>query len=735
MEAPRSLRFGFRRRLPVLLQTEAAECGLACLAMIASYHGLSIDLAALRRRFPTSLRGVTLGTLIDVAGQLGLATRAVRLELEDLPALRRPCLLHWRLDHFVVLEAANARRLRIHDPAIGKRTLSMVDASAAFTGVALELWPGADFQPGKERHAASLRSVLGNVRGLLGSLGQILLLALVLEVFALTSPLLLQWVIDHVLVTANVDLLTILALGFALIVVLQQATAALRAWALMRFGATFSVQWQANVFTHLLRLPMDYFDKRHLGDIVSRFRSVDAVQRTLSSALVEGIVDGLMSIFIGVVLFTYNAALAVVCVSAVALYGLSRYLSYGPLLRASEEEIVNAAKQESQLLETVRGVRTVKLFRRETERRSSWLTLLVNQVNASLRIQRLHVWYRSSNGLLFGLENVLVIWIGARLVLDAQFSLGMLLAFISYKTQFSSRISALIDKLLETRMLSLHARRIGDIVSTEPENACRTTGRLALGEHRGIEPQIGIDNVHYRYGSHEPLVLSGLSLAIASGESVAIVGPSGCGKSTLLHLMLGMLQPTHGTISIGGVNLAQLDVDVLRRTIGSVTQHDTLFAGSIAENISFFDTQMDLQRVEQCARLAAIHTDIIGMPMAYNTMIGYMGTALSGGQQQRILLARALYKRPKILILDEATSHLDMKRELLVTAAVRSLSITRIIVAHRPQTAATADRMVALEGGRIVHDTRLTPNVAALHRTRLRKALREQVSDPAGEHA
>jgi ATP-binding cassette subfamily B protein RaxB len=708
-----------RRRPPLILQTEAAECGLACLAMIAGYHGLRVDLGSLRRRFAISTKGITLAALIDIASRLELASRAVRLELESLPDLRCPCILHWRFNHFVVLESASVRGLRIRDPASGERRLSLADASAAFTGVALELWPNPRFRRREERQRVRLRAVLGQVHGLRRSLTQVLLLAFALEVFALVSPLFLQWVVDHALLTANSELLTTLAIAFGLIVIFQQATSAARAWVLMHFGAMFSLQWQSNVLGHLLRLPMPYFDKRHLGDIVSRFRSIEVVQRTLSGPLVESVVDGLMAFFIGVVLFHYNAGLAAVCMCAMTFYGLGRWLSFRPLRNATEEQIVHAAMQDSHLLETIRGVRAVKLFQREDERRSSWLALLVRQVNAGLRIQKLHIAYRVLNGVLFGLENVVVIWIGARLVLDVQLSVGMLLAFIAYKGQFSARVSALIEKLLEVRMLALQAERIGDIVLTNPEAVLDPAPRLAVADESALEAIVRVEALRYRYGEHEPFVLDGVDLIVAAGESVAIVGASGCGKSTLLNLLLGILAPTAGNISIGGMNVARLQVETLRRTIGSVTQHDTLFGGSIAENISFFDPQMDQARVEECARLAAIHSEVLAMPMAYNTMVGYMGTVLSGGQQQRVLLARALYKRPTILILDEATSHLDIKRELVVANAIRSLSITRIIVAHRPQTAATADRIIVLEGGRVARESRLTPNVAALRAAEL----------------
>lgn len=720
MNVSAALATGWRRKLPVVLQTEVAECGLACLAMIAAYHGRHSDLGALRRRFPVSLKGATLASLIDVANRLGLATRAVRLELENLGALKLPCILHWNFDHFVVLKRVGARSITVHDPARGARALSRRDVSGAFTGVALELWPQAEFTRVGERRAVRLRDLLGRTTGLKRSLAQILLLAIALELFTLAAPLLLQWTVDHALVTGSRGLVTTLALGFGLLVLLKESTATLRAWIIMHCGATLSLQWHANVLSHLLRLPLGYFERRHLGDIVSRFRSIDVIQRTLTGTFVEAVVDGLMTAFVAIVMWRYSPTLTALAAGAVTLYALIRRLSYRPLRDATEQQIVHAATQESHFLETVRGARAIKLFRREAERRSSWLALLSEQMNAGLRAQKLQIVCRALNGIVFGVENVLAVAIGARLVLDVQLSVGMLLALLAYKGQLTARVAALIDKLLEIAMLRLQGERLADIVLTEPE-AAPAAGRLAGAET--LEPSIAIGGLRFRYAEHEPYVLDGVDLAIAAGESVAIVGPSGGGKSTLLHLLLGVMPPTAGEIRIGGSSLAQIDPATLRRTIGSVTQNDTLFAGSIADNISFFDPQADQAWIEECARLAAIHADVVAMPMAYNTFVGFVGSVLSGGQQQRVLLARALYKRPAILVLDEATSHLDVKREIVVSAAIRALNITRLIVAHRPQTAATADRIVTLERGRITRETRVTPNATALQNTRLERAL------------
>ena len=701
------LRLGLRARLGVELQTEAAECALACLSMIANYHGYRTDLASLRRRFPVSLKGARLTGIVDVANRLGLTTRPLRLELEDLDKLRRPCILHWEFNHFVVLKAVHGKHIEVHDPAAGYRRLSFDEASPAFTGVALELWPNQDFEPRSDRSDVRLRDLMGRVTGLFRSLGQILLLALTLEIFAIASPLFLQWVIDHVLVSFNNDLLTMLALGFLLLTVLQQSITGLRSWVIMYFSTNLSIQWQANVFTHLLRLPLSYFEKRHLGDTVSRFRSIDVIQRTLTTTFIEAIADGAVTLITLIVIFLYSPLLSWICVGALTIYALIRWAWFAPLRHATEQNIVHAARQESHFLETVRGVKAIKLYRRRAERRTSWLALLVNQVNAGLRTQKLQIFYRLAEGLLFGIENVVVIWLGATLVLGGQMTAGMLIAFLAYKRQFATRVAALVDKYCELRMLGLQGERLADIVMTEPEDIDETE-RLALSDETETEPTIELRALRFRYAEHDPWVLDGIDLRIEAGESVAIVGPSGCGKTTLMHLLLGILGPTEGDILIGGRDMRQAGADTIRALIGSVTQDDTLFDGTIADNISFFSERRDQSRVEECAGMAAIHDEIICMPMAYNTFVGYMGSALSGGQTQRVLLARALYRRPKILLLDEATAHLDLDRERQVNAAIRSLNVTRVIIAHRPQTVAQADRVVTIEGGRLAGITQVT---------------------------
>ncbi|WP_227815361.1 peptidase domain-containing ABC transporter [Nitrogeniibacter aestuarii] len=695
--------FGLGRRLPLMLQTEATECGLACLGMVAGYHGFRTDLARLRRRFPVSQHGATLGQLLTVAHELGLASRPLRLDLEDLSELRLPCILHWNMNHFVVLKRVGPRHITIHDPASGERRIPMDEVSRSFTGVALELWPTPAFRPSAAPPSIRFRDLIGRVDGLFGAAGQILTLALVLEVFALVSPFYLQWVIDHVLVSADRDLLTTLALGFGLLLIVQYVFSTLRAWILLHVGTDLKLQWRANVFSHLLRLPMVYFERRHLGDIVSRFGSVDEIQRVLTTAFFSAVLDGLMSILTVVMMFLYSPPLAGFALAAMVGYSLIRIVWFRPLRNATEEEIVHEARQHSHFLETVRGIKAVKLFGRQEERRASWLTLVADQVNASVRTQRLGIAFDTANGLLFGLVTIVVIWLGAREVLDGVMTVGMLMAFKAYKDQFDQRIAGLIERYFEMRMLRVQGERLADIVLEPPEaGAPPPPSNPNAPTTDGVE--VRLRQLRFRYADTDPYVLDGIDLSIPAGQSVAIIGPSGCGKTTLMNLLLGIFAPSAGEIEIGGLRVDRGNSEAARRLIGTVTQDDTLFAGSIADNICFFDPHADRARIEACARMAHIHDDIARMAMGYNTLIGDMGTVLSGGQKQRVFLARALYKQPQLLILDEATSHLDVALETAVNEAVKALPLTRIIIAHRPETILSADRVITLYDGAIAED-------------------------------
>ncbi|CAI8692537.1 peptidase domain-containing ABC transporter [Burkholderia pyrrocinia] len=695
-----ALQFGWRRRLPVMLQTQAAECGLACVGMIASYHGRDLDLVSLRRRFSPSLKGATLNDVMLMAYRLGLASRALRLELDELGKLRRPCILHWDMNHFVVLKSVSRSGITIHDPARGVRDVPLAEVSDHFTGVALELMPSPSFARARERESISMATLIGGVTGIRAAFAQVLLLSVALEVFGIVTPFYMQWVMDQVLVSADADLLTLLGIGFLLVVLFQNAVAALRSWVVTWFSSLLGVQWTANVCSHLFRLPMTYFEQRHIGDVVSRFGAIGTIQGTLTTQFVGALLDGVMAIVTLAMLFVYSPTLTWLVLGLFAAYGAIRWLAYRPFRQANEEHIVYAARAESNLLESIRGVQAIKLANKQEARVATYANAVVETTNKNVVIQRLSIGFSTLQGVISGAGRVALVWLAAKQVIDGQFSAGMLVAFVSFADQFMARGAGLIGTVIDFRMLRLHGERLADIVLTDAEAdmEAKAARAPAAGGHAAA-PAIDVRDVRFRYTETEPWVLDGCSFSIAPGESVALVGPSGQGKTTMAKVLLGLLTPEHGSVRVDGVDIRKLGLHQHRELIGCVMQDDILFAGSIADNIGFFDPQPDQARIEEAARLAQIHDDIAAMPMGYQSLVGDMGSSLSGGQCQRVLLARAFYRKPAILVLDEATSHLDVERERLINDAVRAMNITRIIIAHRPETIRSADRVVELARG------------------------------------
>ena len=679
-------------RVPVILQSEAPECGIACLAMVASYHGHRTDLSAMRVRLSPSLKGITLKHVAQIAESMGMTARGVQVPLESLGKLRLPAVLHWDMNHFVVLTKVAGRRITIHDPARGKRVLLVEEASRHFTGVAMEFTPSAEFQEKDEREKIKSWQLLATASGLKATIAQILMLSFALEVFAIAMPFYLQLVVDRVLVGRDEDLLTVLGIAFGALVVIQVAVTAVRAWVGVYLSTSINLKLLTTLFDHMLRLPLSWFEKRNIGDIVSKFRSVDAIQRTLTTTFVETAVDGLMVILTLFVMGYYSLMLTSVVLGAALLYAFARWIFYYPQRYATDEQLAHEARSGTHFIETLRGMMAIKLNLRESERRSAYQNLVVDQTNAGVRVQNVGILQRAANGFIFGLENVIVIWLGATLVMDGRFTVGMLYAFIGFKLLFLARIINLVEKWNEFRMLDLHAERIADIALSEVE-----TSKPAMpGEAAVGTLTIEAKDLGFAYGP-EGFVFRGVSLIIKPSETVAIVGPSGCGKTTLLKVLLGLLQPTEGEVRVNGRSLVDWDPAQYRSRVGAVMQDDQLFVGTIEDNISFFDTEHDPAHVRECARAAMIDEEIMAMPMQYNTIVGSLGMALSGGQKQRVLLARALYRRPRVLFLDEAFDQLDVALENRISDSLRTQAIAVVLVSHRPESTeqiATTIRLV-----------------------------------------
>ncbi|WP_129544802.1 peptidase domain-containing ABC transporter [Serratia sp. 1D1416] len=688
------LHLPLRHRVPVILQTEAAECGLACLAMVAGSHRLPADLPALRRLSGFSSRGATLRAIMHVAAATGLKSRALRLDMENLKDLKTPCILHWDLNHFVVLVRVRRNTVIIHDPAAGKRVMGMNEVSLHFTGVALELWPSGEAATvSSPEPAVSLWSLTGRISGLGVTLTKLFCFSVLIESAGLLLPVGMQLTMDHVIPAADISLLTLICLGLLLSVLFSTTVSLLRAQTSLMLNTLTDVQWKARLFDRMLSLPLDYFEKRRLGDIQSRFISLDTLRTTLTTNVVSSIIDGLMAVGLLIMLTLYGGWLVLAVLGITLVWCIFRLATYTPYRRVSEEQLVKSARSSSHFMETLYGIATLKALGLSASRSQHWMNLNIDTANATVRRTRYEMLFSGGSTLIGSLGQILILWLGADRVIDGQMTPGMFVAFMTYRTQFAGRAANLLNMLLQLRMLSLHKARVADVALAEPETTA--TGPVRPLVPAGEPAALSTQGLAFQYDPLSPPLFSHLALDIAAGESVAITGPSGQGKTTLMKILAGLLKPSAGEVQVNGISIAA-SPENWRASIACVLQDDTLFAGSVAENICASDSQQDTAWMEQCARLCCIHDDILRMPMGYQTLVSELGGSLSGGQKQRLLIARALYRRPAVLFLDEATSHLDEENEARINAAIRELKVTRVMIAHRPSTIASADRVIRL---------------------------------------
>lgn len=685
-----SLHFGWRRKIPQVLQTEAAECGLASLTMICRYFGMNVDLFSLRQRLGVSSHGVTLTTLIDMATAVNLKSRPLALDLDEIKQLKTPCILHWDLNHFVVLVAVKRNKFILHDPAFGRREVGLNEMSKHFSGVALELWPDKEFTPHTERNRISLFKMIFQIDGLRGFLVKILSLSLIIETINLLLPVGTQLVMDHVIIANDHSLLGLICIGLLFFILFRTFIAMLRSWSTLIMESLVDIQWKAGLFDHLMKLPLAYFEKRKLGDIQSRFVSLETIRTTLTNSIVHSIINTIMTIGVFIMMLLYGGWLVWIVCGFTVIYVILRVMTYQRYRQASEEKIIKDAKANSHFMESLYGIGTLKSLKITDARAQYWLNMNIDSANASIRLTKLNMIFHGTNTLITMIEQTIILWLGASLVMNDQMTLGMFIAFNSYRAQFSEQAANIINMVLDLKMLNLHTERLTDIVMTKPEYDIESKNSLP----KNTPAEFELRNVAYRYDTLSKPIFTNINMKIKAGENVAIIGPSGAGKTTLMKVMNGLLSPTDGEVLINGIDIQKFGINNYRDIIGSVLQDDKLFAGSISDNIASFDSQKDQEWLVECAKHCNIHNEIMRMPMGYETLVSELGNSLSGGQKQRLLIARALYRRPNLLFLDEATSHLDQDNEMKINNAISSLKITRILIAHRTSTIESADRII-----------------------------------------
>ena len=686
------INFSMKNKVPVIIQSESTECGNACLSMICGFYGKDIDLFNFRNRYGSTSQGATLNVLAAIAQKAGLKTRALSLDIAEIKELRLPCILHWSLNHFVVLVAIKGKRFIIHDPALGRRVVNLQELSENFSGIALEAWPDSDFRQEKQRSRLKLLDLMHNMVGLKSALIKIFMLSVVIETVNLLLPMGTQIVTDHVITAHDENLLLVICVGLMFFTIFKTWVSMIRAWVSLKLNTLTDVQWKTSFFDHLMSLPLAFFEKRQLGDIQSRFASLDIIRATFTNSIVTGMIDSIMTIGLLIMLSLYGGWLVWVVLGFTVCYAIMRALTYKFYRTVSEELIVKRARSGSHFMESLYGIATIKSLNLKNRRSQHWLNTNIDVSNAGLKQTRFDMLFGGINTFINSADQVVILWLGAQMVMDNTMTIGMFMAFNAYRGQFTQRAASLIDLTMQLKMLSLHNERISEIVYSEPE--VDSPLRNVFEENVGVS--LEVRDLAYQYDLLSKPVFSNVNISVAAGESVALVGVSGIGKTTLLKVMSGLLTPERGEIFIGGFDINKIGINNFRSNIACVLQEDRLFSGSITDNISGFDDEVDEALVIECAMQCNIHEEILRMPMGYETIIGELGAGISGGQKQRLLIARALYQKPRILFMDEATSHLDINNEKIINAAIESLNITRIIIAHRPSTIACADRIIDL---------------------------------------
>jgi len=685
-------------RIRVLLQLSAVECGAACLAMLLSYYGRKTTISEVRNRCQVGRDGLSALDLAKAAKSFGLRVRAVTLQGDDLRLITLPAIVHWEFNHFMLLERVTPTRVEVVDPALGRRRLSKEEFFTGFTGIVLMLEPGVHFARRSLARSITLGSYLHAYLRLAPlSLLQILGASLLLQLFGLAVPVLTAIVIDQVIPFRLKDTLSLLAVGLLILLVAQVVLTLLRSTLLLSLQTRVDTQLLLGFFEHVLTLPLRFFQQRSSGDLLARLSSNLAIRDTLSNQLLSTILDGSFVVTY-LILFFKSAPSFGLLVLMMGVVQVVVLLASHRLIRAlAQRELLAQGKFQGYAAEALVSITTLKAAGAEQRALERWTNLFFEQMNASIRRSYLSSLVDLVVTNLRTLTPVLLLLIGTAQVLSGTLQAGTMLALVTLASVFLTPLGSLVASGQRLQLVRAHLERVADVLEAEPEQAAQATAQPPR-----LTGHIQLQQVSFQYDPQAPVVLHDINLAIRPRQKVAIVGRTGSGKTTLGMLLLGLYLPTSGGIFYDGLPLCSLNYQAVRAQFGVVTQGAAIFSGTIRDNITLNQPGLEMERVIHAAQAAAIHEDILEMPMEYETFVAEGGSALSGGQRQRLALARALASDPVILLLDEATSALDTVTEQAVERNLRELPCTQIIIAQRLSTIRHADLILVLDQGTIV---------------------------------
>lgn len=665
--------------------------------MILNYYGYAASITEVLERCGVGRDGLTALEIVNAARLYGLRVRAVSLDLEDFRFVSLPAIVHWEFNHFLIVERWSRTRVEVIDPALGRRTLTPAEFDEGFTGVAIMLEPGAQFEQKAPPKSLSLWSYMRSFLRMRAIIGQILGTSLLLQVLGLGGPFLTEVVIDRILPEKDSNLLLILALGMLILILMQGVTAFLRSSLLIYLQTRIDTNMMLNFFEHLLSLPYRFFQLRLSGDLLARMNSNLAIRDVLTNQLISTLLDGSTVVIYFTILFFLSKMIAVTAL-ALGLVQVALLLLTSPAMRRlTRRDLEAQGKTQGYMNEVLAGIATIKAAGAEHRAFNRWESHFFNEMNVSLRLSYLSSVIGTMFNIITVLSPLLLLWIGAQQVIAGTMSIGTMLALNTLAVQFLVPLAALATSGQELQIVRAHFTRIEDVIGTQPE---QDIAQVQTPHH--LSGKIELKHVSFQYDQNAPLILQDINLKIYPGQKVALVGRTGSGKSTLGKLLIGLITPTTGAILFDGVPLEQLNYQEVRSQFGSVLQESFVFSGSIKENIALNNPALEMERIMEAAQIAAIAGDIEKMSMGYDTLVSEGGSAFSGGQRQRLSLARALAHHPTLLLLDEATSSLDVVTEQRVEQNLRRLPCTQIVIAHRLSTIRNADVILVLDHGSIV---------------------------------
>lgn len=677
-----------------IYQTHNGECGLACLVMVARSLGSTITLDELRQISPVSSRGTTLKNVIEAAAYADVTARPIRCEPAALKNIEMPAILHWKFNHFVVLNNVKRGSYEVIDPAGGRGWVEIQELSRCFTGIAIEIKRAAKFTPRKPNSDISflhLIKMLFADRMLASSCLTSSILVLSAEV---GSIVVYQVFIDKIIRSGSSDALYLIALLFVAMLIIAVAARYIRASSARMLVSNFDLQLSTYVAHRLLHLPLSFHLSRTHSEIMRYVRSARPIRQAASVGFVEVILDAMSILLLSLVIYFYSPIIWFSMLGIILLYALFRIFRLRYVRDVLVSYSVNDMHESSVLQENTRSVETIKLYAAEQIRHVIWRQSYHKVSSTESVLENCRQEDAILGDIATAVSRVASLALSALLVINNQITIGMFVSIGFLQFLFFYRIRSFIDRLIDIQKMRENFKDLATIL-LEADEKYLFKPRYNK-EIVALSGKFSVSNLSFRYSPNDPYVFKNLSFEIAPGEIVAIVGRSGAGKSTLVRLLTGLLTPTSGTIRLDDIELEDIGLANARRNIGTVLQDDHLFSGTIEQNISMFDPNPDEGWIKECAKNAHADGFIKKMTMGYSSMINRSDAGLSGGERQRLLLARALYKQPKILILDEASSHLDVDTEIKINEVLKSIKITRIMIAHRQETISLASKIVRL---------------------------------------